>query len=234
MKKRIYTLDTIRGIMIIGVVIYHIIFDLYDFFGLKSVSFICSPYADFVRDFGAGVLIFISGISSRLSKSNLKRGIKALFFAGILSAVTYAMDCFIFFGILHFLSVSMILYGVLEKIVEKMDSIFAVIVSLILFCGAWYVISNRLYPASFGNTVFGYIMGFSSGKYMSWDYFPIIPWGFLFLAGTFAGRYFRDGKIPKFMYNDYLKPVTFVGRYTIWIYLLHQPIVYGVLWLIFR
>ena len=234
LKNRIYLLDTIRGILIIGVVVYHILFDLYDLFDVSACQFIITKYADFIRDFGAGTLIFISGISSRLSRSNIKRGIKAIIFSILLSIVTYFADCFIFFGIIHFMGTAMLIYGLLEKFLIKLDGIVAILVSFILFVICIYVLDNSIYPKEWNDTVYGYVLGFDGGKYMSWDYFPLLRWIFLFITGTYVGKYFKEGRIPGFFYKDFCKPITFLGRYTIWIYLLHQPIVMGILMIIFR
>ena len=240
--KRVNMMDTLRGIIIIGVVIYHTLFDLYDLFGFDLPWMESSP-VNFIRDFGAGVLIFISGVSSHLSRNNIKRGIKTLICAMILSLVTYFFvpENFIFIGILHFLGFMMLMYGIFGKYINKLSSLGSAIIFFVIFLLVFRVeegyigISNVLeisLPDSFYDSTFDYLLGFGGGHYFSADYFPLIPWMFLFLSGTFVGNYVKCGKIPAFLYKDICRPITYIGRHTLIIYLVHQPLVYGTLLLV--
>lgn len=239
---RVYMLDTIRGIIILGVVVYHFLFDLWDIFDM-NLWWMESFLVNAVRDFGAGVLIFISGISSLLSRNNVKRGVKTLICALILSLVTWLVmpDNFIFFGILHFLGLMMLVYGIIGRTVNKIPRIvgFAVFAAIFVFTyplvidgtvgllNIWKInIPNEL-KTSLGT----YILGFGGGEMISADYFPILPWSALFFAGTYIGNYVKEKKIPAFMYRDMCRPVTFLGQNTLVIYLLHQPVIFGLVML---
>ena len=233
-KKRVYMLDTIRGVLILGVVIYHLIFDLYYIFGLNC-PWIFSPLADFIRDFGAGMFIFIAGISSRLSHNNYIRAAKTSVCALLLSLVTYIFirEEFIFLGILHFLAFMMLFYALLGRIIEKIPAIAVMVVNLIIFAFIVPFFLINPIPYELQINTWTYILGFGGGKLYSADYFPLLPWFFLFIGGTGAGFYVKEGKIPKFLYYDICKPITWIGRHTIIIYMLHQPIMYGILSLVF-
>ena len=61
-----------------------------------------------------------------------------------------------------------------------------------------------------------------------------MPWFFAFLFGAILGRYFKENKALEIFYKNTIPPLVFIGRHTLVIYILHQPIVYGVLWLIFE
>ena len=241
-NNRVYMLDTIRGVIIIGVVVYHFLFDLYDMFDV-NLWWMDSTPINFIRDFGAGVLIFISGISSLLSRNNIKRGIKTLICAALLSIVTYIFvpDNFIFIGILHFLGTMMLLYGIAGKTVNKIPRVFGIAVCLIIFFVIFpldngYIGIKGLFtldiPYELRNSTFEYILGFGGGHLYSADYFPFLPWSFLFLAGTFVGNYVREGRIPSFLYKDICKPISFLGRNTLVIYLLHQPVMCALMMLV--
>ena len=54
------------------------------------------------------------------------------------------------------------------------------------------------------------------------DYFPLLPWVFCFLGGAFAGRW----SFPKWTYRSRFPFFSAVGRHSLWIYLLHQPVLY--------
>ena len=243
-KNRIHLIDTIRGVIIIGVVAYHTLFDLYSMYGIPVDGFLFHPFINFIRDFGAGMLVFISGISCHLSHSNLKRGIQCMIVALGFTLFTYftMRENFIFFGILHLLSVCMLSYTFMRKPVEKIPGFVAPIL-FVLFLFVFGLPSGYLgffgkhlieLPEHAGN-VFLYCLGLPwGGKLYSADYFPLIPWILLFYCGCILGKYFKDGRIPKFFYKDILPPVTFVGTKTIFIYVLHQPVVYGILYVIFH
>ena len=66
--------------------------------------------------------------------------------------------------------------------------------------------------------------------FSSSDYFPLLPWVFLYWAGYFFAQWFRarctaqPGLPPKA-----LRPLCAVGSRTLLIYMLHQPVIYGAL-----
>lgn len=72
-------------------------------------------------------------------------------------------------------------------------------------------------------------LGFPPADFASTDYFSLAPWFFLFLAGYFANRLWRDRRrIP--MGGSRVPALSALGRYSLPVYLLHQPVVYGLLW----
>ena len=75
-------------------------------------------------------------------------------------------------------------------------------------------------------------LGFRSPDFASADYFPLLPWVFMFLAGTFLGRYAKAGKFPEFMYRSRVPFFSWIGRHALIIYVLHQPVIYGIMLLI--
>ena len=244
-SKRIHFMDTARGIIIIGVVVYHTLFDLYAMYGVGVDGFLFHPIVNYVRDFGAGLLILISGISCHLSRSNLKRGLMCLGIAIGFSLFTYFLigkESFIFIGVLHLLSFCMLSYALLRKLIDKIPGFVAPII-FVVFLFVFNCMNGYLgffewklieVPRIEGNIV-TYCLGWPWYRGIrSADYFPIFPWFLLFLTGTILGKYFKEGKIPKFLYADICPPITFIGTKTIYIYVLHQPIVYGALFLIFN
>ena len=81
-------------------------------------------------------------------------------------------------------------------------------------------------------------LGFKAPGFSSSDYFPLIPWFFLFLCGYFAGVLWKQRVAQPSMNSAIEKslPVRclgFLGRHSLLIYMLHQPIIYGVVWLLY-
>ena len=230
-KKRCYMLDIIRGICIILVVVYHIFYDLTAIFDV-NIPIFNAGIIDFLKYFFITLIIVISGISSNFSRSNLKRGLKILPFAIVITLVTYFFmpSELIIFGILHFFAFAMILYALVEKLVSYIPTVLGLVIT-----GLLYIFTLNLYDNVKGvpNSFLLYLLGFNTG-HTSADYFPLMPWFFAFLFGAILGRYFKENKAPEIFYKNTIPPLAFIGRHTLVIYILHQPIVYGVLWLIFE
>ena len=225
-KKRYHIIDTIRGVCIILVVLYHLIYDLTYIFPI-GISFIASPYMNLFRDSFVGVLIFISGVSCNFSKSNFKRGIKLLVIALIFSFVTYFLDMLISFGILHFFGVSLIITSLLSKYLKKLPCIKSIVFFIILFF-VFYIVNPEL-PNDKGNIVY-FILGLTPFYMYSSDYYPLIPWIFLIFSGYFFGIYMK--KYDKVWYYYGNKVLNKIGKHTLIIYIIHQPIILALLYII--
>lgn len=238
-KPRYYVLDIIRGICIILVVLYHLLYDLSEVFG-GSYAFFKTNAMNAFRDVFVGTLILLAGISCNLSKSNVKRGIKTLLCGVLISVVMLVVmpSSKVYFGILHLLGVSMLLYGLIIKLMEKVPAIVGFLGFLLM-----HMLTLGVYDGYFGwpglfmmdvpqvpENLFFFILGFKTG-HGAGDHWAIIPWMFLFMAGAFVGRYFKVEKAPKWFEKNLVPPLAFIGSKTLIIYLVHQPLIYGVLYL---
>ena len=73
-------------------------------------------------------------------------------------------------------------------------------------------------------------LGFPSSDFVSADYFPILPWIFLFMAGFYLWNFIAQKNLAK--YFEFKIPLfDKIGKYSLWIYLAHQPVIMGVLML---
>ena len=118
--RRIHLMDELRGFAVVCMVFYHAFYTLSFLLGWQW----CKDLLNFflpAEPWFAGLFIFLSGIASNLSRSNLKRGLKLLAVALVVSAVTILVVPSepIYFGILHLLSISMILVGLTKKWLDK-------------------------------------------------------------------------------------------------------------------
>ena len=91
----------------------------------------------------------------------------------------------------------------------------------ILLPGAWYA---NLFTAFFG---------FFPRGFFSTDYFPLLPWLFLFWAGYFLHFCMGRARMEP-LRRSVCAPLGWLGRHSLGIYLLHQPVIYGVLLLLFH
>lgn len=236
---RIVLLDTLRGFLLILVILFHLAYDLHIIFGVRLV-FMQERGIYVFRDCFVSLLIFLSGVCCNLSRSNVKRGVRTLGCALVISLVTWIFmpDEFVLFGILHFFGTAMILFGLLEKPVGKVNKLAGFVIMLVLFFVTFNIYDTDI-AAILGNGVYEgawkyllFFTGFNTRCYSA-DYYPLMPWLFMFFAGAFAGRGIKERKLPKIFYGNYCPPLTWIGRNTLWIYLIHQPIIYGALYFFF-
>ena len=242
-KNRIIILDTLRGILIILVILYHFLYDLNFIFDV-NVPLMNTAGINIFRDIFVSMLIFISGICCNLSKNNIKRGIKVLFWGLIISFVTiiFLPEERIIFGILHFFGTAMIIYGVISPVVTaifnkdhgKTIRLITAAVMFIMFLltyniyDYYYPLINRLASSDVFLQYLLFFAGFNTGV-ISMDYYPVFPWIFLFLSGAFSFYGIQNLRLPDYVYKNYLPFITFIGRHTLIIYICHQPILYGIL-----
>lgn len=251
-SARVGILDEVRGFAIICMVVYHAMYDLKYIFGVDVPVFFESWF-DVIRDIFAGIFIFISGTVCRYSSNNIKRGAQC-FFIGMV--MTFVMPFFtnstIMFGILHFLGVSMMLFGLGQKLFDLLPSWVGIALSVLLYILTMNVsmkyVGGEIVPGYFGIPQLFQLhlpveaykvgvlfpLGLHGVSFGSADYFPMLPWFFVFTAGTYFGIIAKDGRLPKFCYPTHIRWLAVVGRYTLWIYVLHQPVMYLVFSLIFH
>lgn len=218
-SNRIWELDLFRGVALILMIYFHIIYDMKDIYGYNVVYDTGVNY--YLGKLSAILFILISGISSYLSKSNLKRGLKLLGIAMLITVATqvYNPNLIIKFGILHFLGVSIVLAPMIKNV-----NAYLLIISGTLIISMYSVIT-RIYLS---NDYF-FMIGITRPGFLSSDYYPLIPWLGVFLYGMVIGDlfYFKRDVFLNVKMNDNV--LCRVGRHTLLVYLVHQPIILAVL-----
>lgn len=218
---RAWELDFLRGLSILLMVIYHTAYDLKEFYGLPV------PYDHFLiyplTKLFAGLFIAICAISCGFSHHNTRRGLLLLLVAAGITLVTWITvpGSNIFFGILHLLGVSILLYPWLHKLRPHYLTLAGL---LIIGVSPWVnsITMNHdwLVP-----------LGISSSSFTSVDYFPLFPWLGVFMIGIAIGLWFYP--TPSSLFKP--RPenlINRIGRHTLIIYIVHQPLVSGLLYLI--
>ena len=232
---RIWEIDFLRGLAIILMVGYHLLFDLGEFRGVKRFfgfsTDLTSTAWTIAQFFFAGLFVVLSGISGTMSRNNVRRGFRLLAVSLAVTVATYIFDptSAVYFGILQCLAVSMLIYG------------GALAGTGPAACAAWGALviglSAALPVLKKGLTVRSdWLMpfGITSPSFSSFDYFPLLPWLGIFLVGAALGKSIyasRQSLLP------WRLPRTFIhaaGRHSLLIYIAHQPIIMGVLYLLGR
>lgn len=230
-------------------IIYHAFYTLGVIFGLDTALSIFRELRH-IQPIIPISFIFISGICTQLSRSNLRRGLILLIPAFIINAVTIIADSYIagiaiYFGVINLLSILMILYGLLGKYAEKLLPLPSMIICLVLFAVTWGI--RYCYIGIFGiklwdmpkilySTSFLFPLGFANSSFVSSDYFPLLPWIFLFLAGAYFAVMVRraDKPIPDSLYTRHSRLFSAAGKYSLYIYIAHQPLIYAAAFAVLR
>lgn len=224
-KERVWELDAIRGICILGMIVVHFFFDLV-YIAEKDIRL--PDWFEFVSNYGHILFILISGICVTLASRSFKRGV-IVFAAGLLiSYVTLYLDYIlhmrylrIWFGILHLLGVCMMVYPIFKKFPFW---VLAILGAAFVALGIWM----QTLTLSFG---YLFPLGLCSPRiYVGSDFFPIFPGLGWFLIGAALGKsvYRKQTTLLPKVNSDYflLRFFRFVGRHSLEVYLLHQPILF--------
>lgn len=233
MKKRIWELDALRGLCILGMVVVHFVYDLVELYGLVKWEY--SPLFSFVMNWGGVLFLLISGICVTLGSRCIRRG--ALVFACglIVSAVTYGMYYFgfsgksiiIYFGVLHCLGVCMLLWPLFRKWPHWLLALTGIALVILGF-----------YLKTIPRVPYPWLMPFGLPwiEFASSDYFPLLPYFGFFLMGSALGKSVyrnKESLLPKVNTQNFLiRFLLLCGKHSLWIYLLHQPILSGIFYLI--
>ena len=234
--KRFWQLDSLRGIAVIMMITFHI---LYDLTYLKGIDFAVSSGFWFI--FGritAVIFLFLVGISLSISYNRIKkimspdqitikyirRGVKIAILGLVITAVTFFAfpQAFIFFGVLHLIGIAIVLTRPLLS-----RTYINLILGLAIITLGLYL-STIIFP--FQELA---ALGFQYAGLYSFDYFPILPWVGVVFLGLFTGNLTKIyEKKPVETENNIAKSLSFLGRHSLIIYFLHQPILIGLILLI--
>ena len=219
---RIWELDFFRGLAILLMVIFHLIYDLNAFYQIP-IQYDQGPVY-YIGKVAAGLFIFVAGISCSLSRNNLKRGIKLVLWGMVITLVTSVTvpGSNIIFGILHFLGVSILLYPLFKQLNHPLMLLLGTVIILSgIFLDNIIMSNNWLAP-----------LGLLSGNFYSVDYYPLIPWFGLFLYGVAGGQILYRDRKSHFHFRPKNSVLSTLGTHSLFIYLIHQPVLLLFLYLI--
>jgi uncharacterized membrane protein len=234
---RFWEVDAARGVAIVMMVVYHLTYDL-DYFGDYGIDSTLGFWARFA-DATASAFLFLVGVSLAISYSKvgatrrgrnlfgkyLWRGIRIFAYGMILTAVflLFGMGV-VAFGILHLIGLSIILaYPFLSyRLLNLFNGLLLVAAGLYIRARGFSSESPWLLP--FGLVPEGLVMP---------DYRPLLPWFGVVLLGLFAGNVvYGSGKRPALFAGKapvLAKPLLPLGRNSLFVYLIHQPILVALL-----
>ena len=230
--KRNYFIDKFRGFTIISMVLFHLMYNINYYW---QVSWYDGTLLNKIWQLSIATSFFtISGLTSNFlnPSKNIKRGIITSIIGFAISLVTYlfAPEQSIIWGVLNGLGAAMIITGLLQKYFKINEKLFFVFFLLFIITynvprGSLYGIFKNLYDKNL------FILGFPGESFTSSDYFPIIPWLFIFIGGYLLGKVIRIKDRSSKTNDSFLAKI---GRHSMEIYLAHQIILYPLVTLIYN
>lgn len=238
-KERFFEIDVLRGIAVIMMVVFHASFDL-AYFGIWHENVSTGPWR-LLALLTASLFLFLVGVSLSVSGATaratltpgaffakyLSRGMFILLLGLGITAVTWFLvpGETIVFGILHLIGVSVMLAPVFLRF--HWGNLAAGIACL----AAGTVLSGVEGP------MWLVWLGVHPFAFASLDYTPLFPWLGAVLLGVFSGQCLYPGGIRRFALPSPSFPLRevfiFLGRHSLAIYLLHQPVILvmiGLIW----
>lgn len=224
--ERFWEVDFFKGVGIVMVMVYHFVFDL-NFFSVVRTNPLVGFWWWFGR-FSASVFLVAVGMNLVFSFEkhhshwrSVRRGLKILGWGLVISVVTWFFlgDLFVRFGVLHFIGsvvlLSPLFLGLNDFLIGFLS--LTVLFLFVLFTSV-RVSSEWFLP-----------LGLVPARFVSVDFYPLIPWLSLPLLGVLIARGFylsglRDEFLPDLSSNFFVRSVGFLGKRSLFLYLVHQPL----------
>ena len=245
--KRYHVLDDIRGITLASMIVFHGVWDLVYIFDVNWGWFY-TPIAYLWQQSICWMFIALSGFCWSLGGHKLRRGLTVFAAGCMVSLVTELAtpEQRIRFGVLTLLGFCMLLMIPLDRYFQKIHPLSGCVGSFFLFLlmrnindgylGFEGINLLRLPKKLYAMGDVATFWGFTDVRFFSADYFSVFPWFFLFVTGYFGYRLIVKNclldKMAKM--SSWRGPWGFLGRHSLIIYMLHQPIIYLGLWVIMR
>lgn len=222
---RIVEIDAFRGIAIILMIIFHTVFDLAYFYNW-TIDYL-NGFWYYQGKSSAVFFMLVSGLSSSLSKNPLRRGLMVMAAGLAVTAITYVFSpaVYIRFGILHLLGAGMMLAPFLTGLTPL----------TLTLTGSLLLLSGRFMTPAAVNTSMLIPLGLPPSGFASLDYYPLIPWLGFIVYGLAAGKLLYPAQRPLWPNigkNSGINLLAWLGRRSLFIYLMHQPILLTVLYTI--
>ncbi len=244
-SHRVVMLDSLRGGAMVLVILYHLLYNLRWVYGVSLPTWLTTgePVVEAVHVAFLWVLFAVSGVCSHYSRNLLRRG-AWIYLAGFgLTVVTslFMPSQLIVFGVLSCFGACMVLTALLSPVLDKIPWWVLLPAGVLLWWmfrrfhtdGVVDVFATTV-PVTQPSSRYLYPIGITHPGFFSADYFPLVPFFFMYLAGRGLYHPVEKGWLPDRLYH--LKPgvLAFIGRHSLLIYLVHQPLLLGILWLLFK
>jgi uncharacterized membrane protein len=231
-RQRLPAIDALRGAAIVAMIAYHFCFDL-TVFGLSGADFYRDPFWIGARGLIVTSFLLLAGISLVLAHRDAvpasrfwRRWLEIAAAAALVSAGSYLMfpRSFIYFGILHGIAASLLLARPL-----------AAYPMAALAVGIAAIVVGNTVALPFFDAPLASVVGLTTRKPPTEDYVPLLPWCGVVLVGIAAGHALARRRFALLAPLDRApRWLAWLGRHSLPVYLVHQPVLLGALWLVAR
>lgn len=237
-QNRIDFLDGLRGLSIIVIVIFHMLYDVGYFFN-TDLGFFSERFQYPIQLIFPAMFFIVSGICTAFSRNSVRRGAMLFLLGQAITIITsvFIPEEIIIFGVITFIGCSMMIYEFIKHLLNRIPWRIVFIVSLLLYIVLFRVSDHQQiflfykfididFPDNYN---YLYPIGIKYSGFYSSDYFPIIPNIFLFIAGTALSRPINEKKFPKWFYRMKMPVFNIIGRKSLIIYIVHQPVIFAIM-----
>lgn len=232
-KGRLRAVDALRGVTIISMVLFHWCYDLRYLSGIP-LSFFQPPLQDVWRATISWTFLFIAGWMCSHSRSYTRRAARYLLVALLiyLSTSLARVDAPIRFGIIFCMGASTLVAGLALRAGLLDGSWWQTVALLVLFVMLLRLPEGTLgvgalalrLPRALYDTPYLSWLGFPGPRFVSGDYYPLLPFGLMYLVGANVSVMLARHTLPTWVFECGLGPLALIGRHPLLIYLLHQPL----------
>ena len=250
-RTRVELFDALRGFSILSMVAFHACYDLAYLAHLPQLSWFAPPLEIIWRCSISWTFLLVAGCMCLFSRNNLRRAAKYLAVAVLIwVATTIARaDIPINFGIIFCMGACTLIYALLERVGPRSRGVGIAprgyVAAAVLFLGflalqglqtgtIWAFGAQVDMPDYLYATPWFSWLGFPGPGFASGDYYPVLPYLLLFLAGASVMARLKENGLPGWLCAPVptaLRWLMPIGRHTLIIYVVHQPLILGVLML---
>ena len=253
--ERNHLIDAYRGFTMISMILYHACYDYFIAFG-RNYNFLHSVYPFLWQQSICISFILVSGMVWPLGRKHaLKRGLILIALGTAITLVTVIImpSEAIHYGILTFMGIATLFtipYDRALTLNQKSGKDNPVLTGSlhILICLILFVLTKRLPNGYIGTRTYAltYLpdflykypaltpFGFPTPDFRSSDYFPVIPWIFMYILGYHLGKLLRSTDTFARLGRQRIPLLSWLGTKSLLVYIIHQPICFGLMWLICR
>jgi uncharacterized membrane protein len=228
-RQRYAGVDTLRGLAVLWMMSFHFSFDL-NWFGFIHTDFYTNPVWLDQRIAIVSLFVFIVGLTQTLTDVNgraawhfWRRWAQIVGASLLVTAGSYAAfpHSFIYFGILQGIAAMLLLHRLAFRHARAWVLLLAPIA----------IAAPQLWGHAFFNPPMWNWTGLITQKPITEDYAPLLPWIGVLWIGAGVGWLLARVQFRPLRHLPEVRPLAFLGRWPLTIYLLHQPIFVGLVWL---
>ncbi len=238
-KTRYYTLDMVRGFTLIHMIAYHALWDIVNMFE-KDWKWFWGIPGDIWQQYICWSFILLSGFCVSLGRNTCKKAVLLLLCGAVISLVTHIIvpEDRVLFGVLTMIGSCTLFMASVGKLLKKVNPAWGMTLCFIFFL--FFQNINKGYlgffgwkwiriPESWYANMFTTYLGLPAPDFYSSDYFSVFPWFFLFLTGYFLYQVFEKNQWLHLLTRLRNRPLEWIGKHSLIIYMLHQPVIYLIL-----